>query len=615
MRNYFKGYQKHFKVKHRKLLLLELAFQAVLILIMLLLVNNVLGYVLKLWGKSYITEENFLSFLLYPPTIILIICLLIVLPLFVLWKMTTMIQYCFTVSMKHKANYIKLIILSFFKTIGVLLKGNVLLPFHALLFYLFINTPLLLVVVIKMNFPGSIQGFSALLLRGMLLVLLLLLSTFCFRRIFTLHYYINEQTRLSVSIQKTKELMNGRRLITASTLLLYNLLILLGFYLIYNLTLILMALMIYVFVDKNMAVTTFLSYYPSVRFYLVVILSIVSAVVNLNLISSLYHTYREESDPTFSLQICSYQEEEKRILPAKRQKRALTFVLLILAAAGMINVYFTIRNDSLFLSQALHRIQIVSHRGSSIEAPENTLPSLEYAIDAHADYAEIDVQQTKDGVLVLLHDTTLKRTTGVNKPLWKMNYEELQTLDAGSWFGEEFADTPIPTLEEVLQLCKGKIKLNIDVKINGYEQELAERLVELIEQYDFKYQCVVSSWNYDLLYRIKQLDNDIRTGQIISAAFGPFYDREYVDFLSLRSSFINKNVVTQVHQAGKEVHAWTVNSRTEMERMKSLGVDSIITDDPHLAKEIVLRNDTNDSFIELLNKMLKNNSLYRLVRQ
>lgn len=615
MRKQIKGKRKKFRVPNRKLVIIELSFYAAFAVFVLPLLHKSLRFVMDIWGDSYITEKNLLSFLFFPPTLLALIGFLVLLSLFLLWKVATMITYCFTISTGNKPRYINLHLMGFLKTFKLLWKGNIWLPLYALMLYLFTNIPMLIVIIVKTNLPVNISNEMFMFLRCLLLLCLGVLSYFSFRWLFALHYCINEDTKLSLGIKQSRELLANRKIRAAGSLLLSNLLILLGFYLFYNTFSIILALFVYMFAEKEMAVTTFLSYYPKLKLYLTLLLGLASGAINLNLISSLYHSYREESDPHFSLQIRDYQEELTEVLPAKQQKRTLFLLLLIFLTAGIVNFYLAVKNDSLFLQESLSGIQIVSHRGSSSEAPENTLPALEYAIQAHSNYAEIDVQQTADGVLVLFHDNSLKRTTGASSFVWKSTYDELKLLDAGAWFDEQFIGTRIPTLEEALALCKGRIKLNIEIKIHGREQGLEEQLIELIEQYDFKNQCVVSSWNYHSLVRLKQLDNEIRTGHIISTSLGQFYNREYIDFLSLRSSSITQNVMEQAHKAGKEVHAWTVNTRSEMERMKSLGVDSIITDNPHLAKEILLRDDTNDTFVELLNKMLRYNSLYQIIRK
>ena len=118
-------------------------------------------------------------------------------------------------------------------------------------------------------------------------------------------------------------------------------------------------------------------------------------------------------------------------------------------------------------------------------------------------------------------------------------------------------------------------------------------------------QCVVTSVRFSYLARIKELDPEIRTGYIISAAYGDYYSSDDIDFISLRSSFVSERLVEAAHEKGKAVHAWTVNSKSEMERMKMLGVDNIITDYPVIAREILYREAATESLLEYLRLVLK----------
>ena len=113
-------------------------------------------------------------------------------------------------------------------------------------------------------------------------------------------------------------------------------------------------------------------------------------------------------------------------------------------------------------------------------------------------------------------------------------------------------------------------------------------------------QCIISSTNYGALRRVKQANDTIKTGYIMSLAYGFFYNREYADFFSIKSSFITQDMIRLAHSYGKEIHAWTVNGVSEMERMKQLGVDNIITDYPLRAREILYEDKLTTSFLDFL---------------
>ncbi len=235
-----------------------------------------------------------------------------------------------------------------------------------------------------------------------------------------------------------------------------------------------------------------------------------------------------------------------------------------------------------------HQVAVTAHRGSSMDAPENTLSAVRRAIDDGADFAEIDVQQTADGVIVLLHDTDLMRIAGVNKKIWQLTYPEIKSLDAGSWFSPDFKGEHIPTLAETLKLSHDKIKLNIELKFNGHEKQLVESVVKIVRDHQFESQCVITSLNYDGLRKVEKLNPDLKTGFIIAKSIGNMF-RVDTDFLSLASSIVTADVIAAARKREKAVHVWTINSPDNMSYFINLGVDNIITDYP--AKLVAMINE------------------------
>ncbi len=238
-------------------------------------------------------------------------------------------------------------------------------------------------------------------------------------------------------------------------------------------------------------------------------------------------------------------------------------------------------------------------------APENTMAAIEAAMEEMADYSEIDVQTTADGIVVVCHDLNLKRVAGVDRRLGTMTYDQVSRLDVGSHFSPRFAGERIPTLEEVLEACKGRMKLNIELKNIGNSSSLPEQVAALVREYGMEDQCVITSVKLGYLERVKEMAPELRTGYILAAAYGTYYDNEYIDFISIRSSFVGRKLVEAAHEKGKAVHVWTVNSKTEIEQMKLLGVDNIITDYPVRAREILYREETTETLMEYLKMMLR----------
>jgi glycerophosphoryl diester phosphodiesterase len=250
------------------------------------------------------------------------------------------------------------------------------------------------------------------------------------------------------------------------------------------------------------------------------------------------------------------------------------------------------------------KVEVTAHRGSSARAPENTLSAIKAAIEDGADFAEIDVQETSDGVVVLLHDSDLKKVTGMAKKIWEASYEEIKDLDAGSWFSPEFQGEKIPTLEDAINTAFGKIKLNIELKYNGHDKKLAQRVVGIVQGRRFEEHCILTSLDLEGLEKVKSINPKLRTGYILVKGIGDIAGLN-VDLFSVQSSIATYDFVGSVHKQKKQVHVWTVNSRRNMEYFIDLRVDNIITDHPlllvNLLKERAYMDDP-----ELILRKLRN---------
>ncbi len=303
-------------------------------------------------------------------------------------------------------------------------------------------------------------------------------------------------------------------------------------------------------------------------------------------IGSLVFSFLVESVEGTIISRLYIQDSEKELVPLvqessspskphwTRSRRLLwtaavsSFVLATVASAALID-------EDFFDDRTL----VTAHRGSSRYAPENTLSAVRMAIEQGADYAEIDVQETADGVVVVLHDSDLMRMTGVPKKIWEIDYEELHSLDAGSWFSEEFRGERIPTLAEVIALAGDDIKLNIELKLNGHEENLVKRTLDVIRENDFEARCVITSLSYEGIREAKRRNPQLQVGYIVYQTLGDLA-RTDADFLSVSRGLATRNLIASAQAQGKEVHVWTINEPREMSLMIDRGVDNIITDLP-----------------------------------
>ena len=236
---------------------------------------------------------------------------------------------------------------------------------------------------------------------------------------------------------------------------------------------------------------------------------------------------------------------------------------------------------------------IMAHRGYSSAAPENTLPAFAKAIAEGFTAAELDVQMTKDGVIVVLHDSNLKRTTGLDKNIWEVTFDEISDLDNGSFFSKEYAGTPIPTLDEVLKLCRDRLYLNIEIKRTGHDEGITEKVIDLILENDFLDQCDITSQDYSTIEEVKEINPHILTAYTSVIGIGALHQLEAADIISIQETFATYENIYQIHNAGKRVFVWTINEEDTMEEMISLNVDAILTNDPGLCKEVIDEYSSN----------------------
>jgi glycerophosphoryl diester phosphodiesterase len=310
------------------------------------------------------------------------------------------------------------------------------------------------------------------------------------------------------------------------------------------------------------------------------LVTFIGLTVNALLIAHLYFQFRQRLGEDVRLH--GGEGEDYSAWGGRRAVRRL------LLTAAVVSVAFIVVSTAAAVGDLRQgdAVEVTAHRGSSLRAPENSLSAIEAAIEDGADYAEIDVQETADGAVVLLHDEDLMRVAGVNRKIWDISYSELGALDAGSWFAPEFEGERVPTLAEAIAVARGRIKLNIELKINAHEEALARRVVRILDEEGFSSQVVVSSLSYDVLKEVRELDPSLKRGYMVYQSAGAV-QRLDVEFLSMNRRLVDRGFVVSAHGSGKEVHIWTVDDPARMSRFIDLGVDNITTNEPAILRAVL----------------------------
>lgn len=262
--------------------------------------------------------------------------------------------------------------------------------------------------------------------------------------------------------------------------------------------------------------------------------------------------------------------------------RALGALALLALVAG---------GAGLFLLQGLRSRDaavVIAHRGAAAEAPENTLAATTLALAQRADYVEIDVQETAEGEVAVLHDSDLMRVGGVDLKIWEATRERLATIDIGSWFRPEFFGERVPSLAEVLQGARGRGRVLIELKYYGHDERLEQRVAGVVEALGQTDDVAVMSLEYDQVQRMRALRPDWTVGLLTAKAVGDLATLD-ADFLAVNAGMADRRFIRRAHARDKKVYVWTINDPVQMFRMLNLGVDGLITDRPALARWVIER--------------------------
>ncbi len=239
------------------------------------------------------------------------------------------------------------------------------------------------------------------------------------------------------------------------------------------------------------------------------------------------------------------------------------------------------------------RAQVVGHRGNNRFAPENTLVSYEQALEAQAPIMELDLHRSKDGVVILIHDDTVDRTTNGSGEVKDMTLAQLKTLDAGLWKDPKYTGETVPTFQETAELCKGRAIMMLDLKADVKGHEIAKVLASTGIAQD---QIIVAPWKIERAPGIKPYLPD--APMILLHSSPPsaynggdkfFEDMKAIGFsgFSLKWMHLPQDFVDGAHRHGMKVHTWTINDPEEISGAVLMGVDGIITDVPEAAAAII----------------------------
>lgn len=584
----------------RSIIAFELAYRLICIAILLPILTGAFHLSLFLAGYRYLSEDRLLSYLLTPSTIFILLFLVLSISVITVFEIFCILPAFHAAHNNKKISLTEMFQHGFFALRKGFYKSNKTLFLFTIALIPITNVTIISGYVTSITVPDFILYFirsQKWIFRGLIL-LFVILSLIAIRLSFSLNCFCLEIGSYKESREKAKKLIKGAYLKTIFSLLFAYILILIFFFVIALLSVVVSSIVLRIFMPSSFNVSTLLLIFKAILTFLFDFYVFINVPITFGVISALYYAQKQKAGQFIS----DFLPEGSSPLSFWGKRIALGMVLL----SALINLFYlkiATSTDVFWNQDIIDDTSITAHRGDCSSAPENSMAAFDNALLNHADVIELDVQQTKDDVVVVVHDFNLRRLTGKSVNVWDLNYSELLNYDIGSSYQKGYEPTQIPTLQEVLEAYEGKTDLNIELKHSAHSNHLEEAVVGLVEEFDFTHNCVIASKNLDSLKKVKELNEDIKTLYLLPIAYGNYREMTYVDGFSVKSSFITKKLVNHIHNSGKFVYAWTVNSESEMQRMYHFGVDSLITDNPLKASEVLYEQSINPAIATWLKQL------------
>lgn len=467
--------------------------------------------------------------------------------------------------------------------------GLIQLLFFLLFLVPFIESPLSTSLFAQFNVPIFFNSrvLSSSMMMLSLYGLFLLAGVYTILRwIFVLHFIMIEDKSIRVAIRSSLLLTKGKRLSIFVNLFLLNVFVFaLGFVVISSVA------YLPAWLDINVLKAVSNHYSLTLTTVLTYMFTLLLVPINIIFLTRLFYHFKRTRGvmPRDQLRLFKngwvgpLEQRLMTFLKGRTRKRVLYSSILAAYLALALFVSYAANDQLVYVKWS---VLLSAHRGDTLVAPENSLEAIRSSVAQSIDAVEIDVQMTKDGVVVLNHDYNLQRMAGVPKRVSELDYEEIARLNIAKAGGEPDEIVRIPMLSEVLGEVLGKSKLIIDLKPYGSGEQLAEHVVALIEQFDMVQDCYIQSFDRSTLQHIRSLNPDIKIGQILYFALGDLSLLD-VDFYTIEQIMLTEQLVERAHKKGREVWVWTVNSERNLKEVLKFQIDGIITDYPARAHNMV----------------------------
>ena len=606
---FFKGIYYLMAINWMTILSFEAIYKLVAYFLCRPLLTGIMRLAYRAAGASFVSNMNIGKFFASPTSWVCIIVMVFIVSLYMLFDI------CCIVVCYHASYHKQKIPLLFMMKEGIIAAKEMLRPRnYRMILYLLLIIPMSQLI----SLSGFVEGFSIpdfvmsfIQNRTWLFVIFVIASIYvefvCLQWIFSFHNFTLRKERFVDASHRSWRMIKGVKKFPVYVLSIvgWELLVLFAFFLLTSIGGALIVLLSHipfaaVVVDSAFAVLLDIVY--------AFMFCMTTPLVFLGL-SQIYYMGMEHSGQKDDIPGRFKMQGAIRLVDTKiarriYRKRALIIILGISTVLAVNIIIALYRESDYYKSRYTYEIKVAAHRGDEISYPENTIPAFAAAIDQGADMIELDVHLSKDGQLIVMHDESLKRTTGLDKYIYEMNAEDILRLDAGSWFSSEFSDVRVPLLSEVMDLAlESDVLLNIELKPNDNVDGLAEAVIDMIHEYGLEERCLVASLNYEELEDAKAYDSTISTMYITHILLGDMTEMEAADGYSVESTSVTASFIRAMHKKGKYVYVWTVNSEDDLEYITRMNPDGIVTNYTELAKQIAEDRDEESYWQKYIDKL------------
>ncbi|MCR5214591.1 MAG: glycerophosphoryl diester phosphodiesterase membrane domain-containing protein [Eubacterium sp.] len=595
---------KLFRFNMANVILFEIIFKTVSFAVLVPLYSAFVNMAVSLSGINYLTKETMKKFLKAPSTYAFIFIMLVFMGMYISINVSAISYSCHRANHLMKTSPVLMAFVGFKNAIRILRPRNLPVFAFILCYFPVMTNVIFNCEILGIKAPYIIDFLSwNKILTIVIAVVYAILLLYSLRYTFLLHIFNIEKVSFRKAIDRSKEVLANSR--KKTILSVFNAVVL-----IVGIPVLINYFYSGIVLDKVLAseeaVKVVTMIYETVKMVMALCYVLIGLPLIYAFICNCYYDLVPEVEGQKSIDDCENYDAKKST------QKEIRVMALALSLAIIFNISFYMLKRYGVISvnaEILDKVTVTAHRGACKEAPENTLAAFELAIEEGADVIELDVRQTKDGEIVIMHDESLYRTCGVKKKVGKLTYDELKGYSAGAKFKgankELYKDEKIPTLREAIELIDDRAALNIELKPAKTDKDLVESVAAIVAEYDLYDDCVVTSMNYKAVSKVKQVDEKIHTVYVMSVAVGDISNLEYADAFSIKYRYINNDIIRQAHSQGKEVYAWTVDSKGILEKMMLLDVDSIITNKPADMRRQMYENYYGDTLIERLSNLLE----------